>query len=267
MATSSSRGDRTWVMRALALVVYPILGFMARIRIHGAENMPRTGPVIAVPNHITEIDPIIIALVVYRLRRGPHFLAKKALFQVPIIGKLLKASGQIPVEREGGGGMAMRDSEKVLHNGGVIIVYPEATLTRDPDLWPMVGRTGAARMASENDAPIIPIAHWGTQNLLGRYEKKLHWWLPRTRIDVQVGEPIEIGEMLPIDFNAPGARHTPHALDAATDTIMHGVTAELEKLRGPKPSPELWADRTVPKSTLTPRGVSAEKVGSEKDNL
>lgn len=225
---------------------------MARVRVHGGENIPRSGPVIIVANHMTEIDPVIVGLAMYRQRRSPRFLAKKALFEVPVFGKLLTLAGQIPVEREAGGGGAMAAAAEKLDEGGLIIFYPEATLTRDPDLWPMIGKTGAARIAFDSGATIIPVAHWGTQNLLGRYEKKLHWWLPRTPIDVQIGEPLDLGD-------AKVGVHDPRTLDAATTSIMLSITAELEKLRGPKPTDELWSNRSVPKKALTPRGVSASK--------
>lgn len=239
------------LMRVASWVMLPLFGFMTRIRVHDGQKLPVAGPAILVANHITEIDPVIIGIAVFRGKRNPRFLAKKSLFDVPVLGRLLTASGQIPVERQSGGGMAMRASERVLADGGIVIVYPEATLTRDPDLWPMVGRSGAVRMAWENGVPVIPVAHWGTQNLLGRYEKRLHWWLPRTRIDVQFGDPVDIG-------SHPRGFHEAAALDETTDVVMHAVTAELEKLRGPKPSAELWANRAVPKAELTPRGINAE---------
>ena len=73
----------------------------------------------------------------------------------------------------------------------MVVVYPEGSLTREPDLWPMRGKTGAVRIALERDIPIIPAAHWGTQALLARYGKKLSLF-PRKTIDVAIGEPLDL---------------------------------------------------------------------------
>lgn len=253
MARSKTRDDRPPLMRFLGSgIVLPAFGALANIRVHGGENLPRTGPIIVVANHMTEIDPLVVAIALYRLRRGPRFMAKDSLFKIPVVGKALTGTGQIPVERRAGGGDAMKSAKEALAAGGTVVVYPEGTLTRDPDLWPMVGRTGAVRLAWEAGVPVIPLAHWGAQNLLGRYETKLHWRLPRTRIDVQVGKPVALQK-------PAGGVHDQYAMEAATTSIMHAVTAELETLRGPKPSSELWTIRSVPKSALTPRGLSGER--------
>ena len=69
-----------------------------------------------------------------------------------------------------------------------VIVYPEGTLTKDPELWPMRGKSGAVRMALEQNIPLYPAAHWGTQHWMGRYAKKIRFF-PRTTIDAVVGNP------------------------------------------------------------------------------
>ena len=66
----------------------------------------------------------------------------------------------------GDAGLVLKAAEQALARGCCVIVYPEGTATRDPDLWPMVGKTGAARLALTTGAPVIPIAHWGAQEIL-----------------------------------------------------------------------------------------------------
>lgn len=253
MTRARARGDRTWLFRIASVIVLPLFALVTRIRIQGLERLPRTGPAIFVANHITEIDPVILGIVVYRAHRSPRFLAKGSLFRVPVLGGILRALGQIPVERTAtGGGSALASAEDMLRAGGSVIVYPEGTLTRDPDLWPMVGRSGAVRLAWATGAPVIPIAHWGTQNLLGRYEKRPHLVPPRKRIQVRVGEAVT----LPASAEA---EHDARLLEHATDQVMWAITAELEQIRGPKPDGRLWADRTVPARALTPRGIEKEE--------
>lgn len=247
----SHRGDRTWRLRILSWLLVPAVGALCRIRVENPENLPRSGPVIVAANHMTELDPIIVAIAVWRGRRSPHFMAKDSLFRIPVVGSVLGWSGQIPVERRAGGGKAMRAALDILRGDGVVIMYPEATLTRDPDLWPMAGKTGVVRLARETGAPILPTAHWGVQNVLGRYEKRLHWWPPTRRVTVRFGAPLDLAGAL-------GTGPDSEQLQRATDAVMVAVTSEMESIRGPKPSSELWTKTSAPRSTLTPRGITAE---------
>ena len=133
---------------------------------------------------------------VWHLGRVPRFMTKASLFKVPVFGWMLRKSGQIPVDRDRCG-LALdrarqpdqlRRAELIESEGGVI-VYPEGTLTRDPDLWPMRGKSGAVRLALESGIPLIPAAHWGTQELMPRYGKSIRPF-PRKTIEVAIGEPI-----------------------------------------------------------------------------
>jgi 1-acyl-sn-glycerol-3-phosphate acyltransferase len=142
--------------------------------------------------------------------------------------------GQIPVERSGrtrlndplGGGRSL------VEQGGAVIVYPEGTLTRDPDLWPMRGKTGAARIALENDVPLIPMAHWGTQRIMPRYSKKLHLFR-QAHVDVIVGEPMDLSAYRgkPLDQQL---------LAEVTAELMAQITALVEQLRGEQAPATRW---------------------------
>jgi len=119
-----------------------------------------------------------------------------------------------------------------VRTGSVVIVYPEGTLTRDPDLWPMRGKSGAARMALEHGIPVIPMAHWGSQQVMARYAKKISFF-PRKTITVAFGDPIDLSafEGRPLDATT---------LSGATERIMAGITGQLERLRGEKAPAERW---------------------------
>jgi 1-acyl-sn-glycerol-3-phosphate acyltransferase len=111
-------------------------------------------------------------------------------------------------------------------------VYPEGTLTRDPDTWPMRGKTGAARMALEHGIPVIPMAQWGAQQILPRYSKKVSLF-PRKTVTMKFGDPVDLSAYRgkPIDSGT---------LAAATNDIMQAITALLEDLRHEKAPAERW---------------------------
>jgi 1-acyl-sn-glycerol-3-phosphate acyltransferase len=207
---------------------------MMRLKISGGEKLPRSGPFILAPNHFSEIDPIVIGVAVWKLGRAPRFMAKAGLFKVPVIGYLLSKSGQVPVERAG----AVRGQDPVAAGGQLVakgqgvVVYPEGSLTRDPDLWPMRGKTGAVRIALTHGIPITPVAHWGTDKVMARYSRKINFFPPK-RIDVKVGDPVDLSrfEGRPLDQAT---------LSEATAVVMAAITELLADLRGEKPPAEPW---------------------------
>ena len=118
--------------RLIAAIVIPVFGAMARIRITRG-SLPAKGPFIISPNHYSEIDPIVMGIVVWKLRRTPRFFAKASLFRVPGLGTLMRFTGQIPVERNSSVKTSEPlDAAKILTSqGSGLIVYPEGTLTKD----------------------------------------------------------------------------------------------------------------------------------------
>jgi 1-acyl-sn-glycerol-3-phosphate acyltransferase len=165
----TAKSHITFVM--IAAIARPLLNLMMNKKWEGTEKLP-AGGFIAAPNHCTEIDPIVIGHLLYNQTRAPHFLAKAGLFRVPVLGSLLRAVKQIPVERStAGANRSLQLAKEIVAEGGAIVIYPEGTLTRDPDLWPMKGKTGAARIALRTGCPVIPIGQWGAQELM--YGKKV----------------------------------------------------------------------------------------------
>lgn len=219
----------------LATLILPIWSCMVRYRFTPQSKLPTAGPFILSPNHYSEIDPIAMGAVVWHLGRLPRFMAKASLFRVPVLGWLLRGSGQIPVERQGStrqGGNPMGAASELIRREAGVIVYPEGTLTRDPDLWPMRGKSGAVRLALESGIPLIPVAHWGTQTLMPRYAKAIHPF-PRKTIHVAVGEPIDLSRFA-------GREHEPKAIAEATALLMNEITKLLVGLRGEPAPTELW---------------------------
>ncbi|MDO9396904.1 MAG: lysophospholipid acyltransferase family protein [Herbiconiux sp.] len=229
-----ARSEKVLAFRLLALPVIPFLNVIARLELTGTEHLPKAGPFVLSPNHYSNIDPLIMAWSVWKLGRAPRFLAKASLFRLPVVGAALRSTGQIPVERAGTqrGNQPITAAEKLVEREQGVIVYPEGTLTRDPDLWPMRGKSGAVRLALEAGIPLIPAAHWGTQQVLPRYSTKLSLF-PRKTIRIRFGAPVDLDDL------------RGHALDQktlteATARVMAAITGLLEELRGETAPAERW---------------------------
>ncbi|MEO6310289.1 MAG: lysophospholipid acyltransferase family protein [Leifsonia sp.] len=231
MRSEKSRPSIFWVLAAIAL---PFMNLVARYEITDREKFPRTTAFVFAPNHFSEIDPVVMGVVAWKLGRLPRFMAKGSLFTIPIIGYLLAKSGQIPVQRGGSvrGSGPVRAAERLVEKGQMVVVYPEGSLTRDPDLWPMRGKTGAVRIALEHNIPIIPAAHWGTQDLMPRYSKKISIF-PRTTITVKIGDPVDLSRFRGRSLDVA-------TLNEATAVVMDAITALLEDLRGEKAPTTRW---------------------------
>lgn len=213
-------------------IIVPAVGLLAKIEIEGEENLPEDGPFVLAPNHYSEIDPLIVAVAVWRLGRAPRFMAKESLFRVPVLGWALRATGMIPVARASTAAAAKQALDTATHladRRAGVIVYPEGTLTRDPDLWPMRGKTGAARLALVGGIPLIPSAQWGAERILPRYGK-LSLWPLRKRVRFVIGAPIDTAEY------ADRSAH-PAAQTELTGRVMDEVAELLSGLRD-EPAPE-----------------------------
>ena len=212
-----------------AAFFYPIGWLSARPRFEGLEHIPRTGGVVVAANHISHIDPIYSALAVHLAGRVPRFLAKDSLWRVPGLGALLRATAQIPVFRGTADAKAsLRDGTAALQEGKVLIVYPEGTISRDPAHWPMQPRTGVARLALGSRAPVVPVVHWGTHDVLDGYRKRFRP-LPRTTVTVRCGEPVDLSAYRDRPVDAVVLREV-------TDLIMGSVRDLLADVRD-EPAP------------------------------
>lgn len=232
----SAETSRPSIFWPLAAIVVPIVALIAKIRVSGAENLPREGSYVLAPNHYSEFDPLIVAVAVWRTGRAPRFMAKESLFRVPVLGWALRRTGMVPVARTSSAASAkqtMAQSAELVEHGRGVIVYPEGTLTRDPDLWPMRGKSGAVRLALADGIPLIPMAQWGTQEIMGRYQKGLSLWPLRKPVRVLIGEPVDVSDLR-------GRSGEPAALTEATARVMDAITALLEELRDAKAPTERW---------------------------
>jgi 1-acyl-sn-glycerol-3-phosphate acyltransferase len=224
-----SRPSAFW---PLAAIVVPLTGLFARIEIRGSEHLPRQGAYVIAPNHNSEFDPVIVAVAVWRLGRAPRFMAKESLFKVPVLGAALRSTGMVPVPRaSSSANQSMKAAEQIAKDGRGVIVYAEGTLTRDPDLWPMRGKTGAVRLALAGDLPLIPMAQWGVQQILPRYGKLK--FPRRAHVIVEFGPAMDLSE-----YAATPTQ--PATLMRATDAMMNRITTMLSGIRGLPAPAERW---------------------------
>lgn len=217
--------------RIIAGLATPFFEFLGEYRVRGFHNIPKRGAMVLAPNHVSNFDPLTTAYVLWLGGRVPRFLAKASLFQVPGLGWALRFIGQIPVERSGGGAEALAAASRLIEEDLAVIVYPEGTLTRDPDEWPMRGKTGAVRLALEHGIPLIPMAHWGVQQILPRYGRRLRFWR-RARVEVAIGPAL--------DLTPWHGRTDQQAYLEATAALMQEITRLQEILRGVPAPLERW---------------------------
>lgn len=200
--------------------------------------IPRRGGLVIAVNHLSEFDPVPFGHFVYDHGRIPRFLGKAEVFTVPIVGRILASAKQIPVYRKSAdASRAFSAAEAAVRAGEAVVFYPEGTITRDRGLWPMVGRTGAARVALATGCPVIPCAQWGPQEILAPYARRPHL-LPRKVMRIRAGEPVDLSDLKAEPL-------TPEVLQAATARIMSAITRLLEQIRGEQAPPQRFDPRTA----------------------
>lgn len=229
------RSEKTLAFRLLSFVVLPFMHLLGKYVLHGTEHVPKHGAFVLAPNHLSNIDPLVVAVALWKAGRAPRFLGKASLFRIPVVGAILRATGQIPVERSGAtrsGPDPLAAANMIVEKGLAVIIYPEGSLTREPELWPMRGKTGAVRTALSQGIPIIPVAHWGVQRILPRYSKKLSLF-PRKRVDIRFGPAVDLSRF-------EGGALDAATLSEATEQVMRDITGLLEQLRGQTAPAERW---------------------------
>src|SRR4051812_12218506 len=201
-----------WLVR---VGLTPILRFLYRVQVEGADGVPAKGPVILASNHVSFSDSIFLPLV---LRRRVTFVAKAEYFEDPKTAWFFRAVGQIPIKREGGSASqrALASAREVLDGDGLFGIYPEGT--RSPDGRLYKGHTGVARLALQTNAPVIAVAMIGTREAQPIGQVKPNFFMP---ITVRFSKPL--------DFSRYTDRaDDPLVLRQITDEIMF----ELRELSG-----------------------------------
>ena len=216
-------------MRFVETSLLPPLSLWFRWRLEGLEHVPAEGPLLVACNHPSYFDPLAHGYFLVKAGRRPRFLAKTELFRNPIIGTVLRGAKQIPVRRGSGDRAPVEFGSKALRRGELVVVYPEATVTRNPDFSPMRGKTGIARLTLATGVPVTPVAVWGSGPVWRRGG-------PRTRF----GRPIWVKAGPPLDFaDHRGGAEDPKVLRTVTDEVMAQLSVLVDELR--ERYPKRWA--------------------------
>lgn len=218
--------------RLAVVIIKPLLLVLTRRRWGGLHHIPEHGGVILAVNHISHADPLVFAdAVIFGTKRVPRFLAKSTLFENrgplrTFVATVLRGTGQIPVRRNtSDASLALQDAVEALQRGEIVAIYPEGTVSRDPEKWPMAAKTGTARLALLSGVEIIPMAQWGAEQMLDSYRRKGLHLLPRKTMNVVAGPPVDLSPWRGKELTVPVLRE-------ATEAIMGEITALLEDIRG-----------------------------------
>lgn len=240
---------RGWAYSLAVAVVKPTLLTFTRRDWRGGENIPATGGCVVAVNHISQIDPLTLAHFLYDHGRLPRYLTKDGLWNAPLLDKVLDNSQMIPVSRQSTDAARAFDAAvEAVRRGECIGVYVEGSITRDPDGWPMRGKTGAARIALATGCPVIPVGQWGAQDLLPAYSTRPRLF-PRATVRYQAGPPVDLADL-------QGKPLTNEVLHEATDRIMAAITHLVEDLRG----------ETAPAQRFDPRAAGVRETGNYKSD-
>ncbi|MGO1583390.1 MAG: lysophospholipid acyltransferase family protein [Actinomycetaceae bacterium] len=249
-------------LSGIAAALRPPMRALLGQRWAGAHHLPASGGFVVVANHVSNLDGPLVGDFLLASGAPPAFLAKSELFARPRVGALLRSAGQVEVRRDTDAAEQSLDAAReAVAEGRCVVVFPEGTFTRDPDLWPMTARPGAARLALETGAPLVPVVCWGGQRVLPPFTSRFRPF-PRETAQVVAGPPMTRTELLggvdeaadpavgpaegtaaagPDGGPAAGAGADPAVV--ATDAIMDRLTAMLAVVRGETPPARRWDTR------------------------
>jgi 1-acyl-sn-glycerol-3-phosphate acyltransferase len=216
-------------IRFFVILIYPLVGALFRVRYRNLARVPAPseGGVIIAINHISILDTLVMARMVWQSGRVPRFLIKSGVFDIWLLGRIVGRAGQIPVYRgTTEAADSLRAAAVALDRGEAVVIYPEGTITKDPEQWPMEGRTGIARLVLlRPDVPVIPIGQWGAQ-----HRTTLPWYrkLGRRRAEASVGPALDLSK-----YHDRAA--TAETLREITDRIMDAVRTQVAEVRGATP--------------------------------
>lgn len=216
----------------------PVANLLTKFTWSGQENFPKDQPFIIIINHVNELDFLLIMHFITDAELSPRALAKASLFKVPVVGTIFRKTKMVPVERGSQRSIeALKEAENALKNGEVIAIFPEGTLTDDPQQWPMRFKTGAARLALATGVPVIPVAHWGSDNIMQRFKGGLKHLFRRPASQVIAGPPVDLSGINP----DPGDHQ---AVAQANQRMERALTNLVAQLRGETPPNQIWDPKT-----------------------
>lgn len=194
-------------MRMVAAILLPLF---ARLHPVDVENVPKEGPVILAINHIHWLD---IPLASFPIPRVTHYMAKIELFNVPILGWLIRQLGAFPVRRGEGDRESLRTSERMLAEGNLLMIFPEGHRSGNGRL--AKGHPGASYLALRTGVPVVAVGISGTENVFKRFNYGP--WAPKVTVHYSK----------PFTLSSAGGKRSREGMAEATETIMRQIAAML----------------------------------------
>ncbi len=241
------------ILYAVAAALFgTVIGFVSRLQVarqRGRRRIARqlpAGGIIVISNHTSYADGVLLALACRRMGRSLRMLATSGVFRAPLLGRLVRRLGFIPVKRgTAEAADALAPAIEALRAGEAVGMFPEGRLTRDAAMWPERGKTGVVRLALASGAPIVPVAMEGSQRVVRRrliLIALLANVVRRPKVSVRVGEAIDVRRLMHV-----GQQTTPtnDEIRLATDEVMARLTALVSELRG-EPAPRPTAEPATP---------------------
>lgn len=177
------------------------------LQVEGEAHVPKTGPAILAPNHVSYVDPVVVGVSVHR---RVHYMAKRELFRNPVAAWILRGVQAFPVTRERLDPSTLKHTLSLLAAGQLVLMFPEGTRGDGQTLGP--AKPGVAAVAARSGAPVVPVFHWGTEQILPRGSRRFR----RVPVRVRFGPPLR--------FSADGASGR-EALEAFGRRIMEAIAA------------------------------------------
>jgi 1-acyl-sn-glycerol-3-phosphate acyltransferase len=224
MATPPTRqrpgGDLDGWWRVGLTVVLPLARGLFRLRVLHADRIPADGPALLASNHVSVLDGPALAVPPASVRRRPvRFLVASEMYDLPLVGAVLRAYRQIPIRRGRRDAHALDDAVEALAGGTLAGIFPEGRVNPRPETLERV-RRGAARIALAAGAPIVPVGIWGTQ---ARWPRGLPTLRPPLR------PPLTIAFGVAIDPDAGPA--SPEHVDRLTERVHAGISRAVALAR------------------------------------
>lgn len=199
----------------LRLLVKACVFFLIDIKVTGRDNVPKSGSLLVISNHLSVSDPVLIGVF---LGRKPHFMAKEEIFKNKLTSWLLRYLGAFPVYRGASSRDALRQAVEVLKEGKALGMFPEGTRSVNNQLQSAL--PGTALIAGHHHSPILPIGFTGTENIRG-----FGWIWHRPRVIMTIGTLFYLPEHT--------QRLSRELIDKNSDIIMEHVAMLLpEKYQG-----------------------------------
>jgi 1-acyl-sn-glycerol-3-phosphate acyltransferase len=212
---------RLRVYRLVCGLIDLAVGLVVR-RVEYPRRLP-DGPLLVTPNHLSVLDPLLVAGFLQRCGRTPRFVTTSGVFEVALVGDVLRYFDHLPLTRKGPASVVEAQVQAAaahLRRGECVVLYPEGRVTPRDDFLPATGMPGVPRIAALSGARVVTVGHWGSQQLTGRGRRFLTGGLPRRpRSRIALGEVVHV---------APGT--SGRDLVRATKDVMDAIGTVVSRL-------------------------------------